>query len=280
MYVTLKNPSQLDDFYQQQIQNTGLEIDIVYAVIEIQTEHFRIDATGDNPVLYDKRLFDIVDPHIPSDWVYQCSYTDSKHTDEGEFGELYREFSEEYNITPECFSHERAFFDYYHDSSYSEKHKACVQIYQEYQKQLHTPINQINEQPAELSVTDAKIKNVQNPYSMIFNICLIGVIRLLYLEKISLEQAEHLIFRPYVIDKLACNPNLKHFCNLIWTATELEDILSMLGHQAYQQQLDEIEKQLLDPMTFLNAKSFWGFEDINKITDILTTLGLNNFDNQ
>ena len=131
MKVKLKNSSECDDYYQKVLARTGLIQSSIYQVIEIQKESYRIDGEyGVGPCLYDKRIFDIVDPSIPEGYIYQFSYEDEEQSHEDDEGFIWRNSVEDYNITPKCFA-QRAFFDFYHDGREEQ-----VSIYNEYMKEI------------------------------------------------------------------------------------------------------------------------------------------------
>lgn len=144
MKVKLKDITQVDKYYEKTIRqlsletNTGnpkhnnvcLKPDKEYDVLEIQRYDYRIIDENGEPCLHDKRIFDIVDPSIPKDYIYQFYFEDDEKTVISEYGETWRDFEEEYNITPSCFS-QRAFFDLYFDG-----HSEQVKIFNEYIKDL------------------------------------------------------------------------------------------------------------------------------------------------
>ncbi|PNK59557.1 hypothetical protein [Psychrobacter sp. FDAARGOS_221] len=128
MKVKLRNIDECDEFYRRLIGNVDLSHDKIYEVIEIQQSSYRLEGDRKEPALYDKRMFDIVDPTIPEGYIYQFYYEDSEEFHGDEDGFIWRDFEEEYNITPKCFA-QRAFFDFYFD-----KHEEQVAIYNEYIK--------------------------------------------------------------------------------------------------------------------------------------------------
>jgi hypothetical protein len=131
MKVRLKNSSECDDYYQKVLARTSLIQGNTYQVIEIQKEYYRIDGEdGVGPCLYDKRIFDTVDPSIPEGYIYQFNYEDEEQSHEDDEGFIWRNSVEDYNITPKCFA-QRAFFDFYHDGREEQ-----VAIYNEYIREL------------------------------------------------------------------------------------------------------------------------------------------------
>ena len=68
-----------------------------------------------------------------------------------------------------------------------------------------------------------------NSNDLIVSTFLIGVIRLLRLGEISIDQAHFLIFSPGGLSRIEGNDDLKGLAPIIHQALELEDILSILG---------------------------------------------------
>lgn len=132
MKVKLKDIDECDEFYRKLIGNVRLSHEKVYEVIEIQRTSYRIENDEGEPGLCDKRIFKILDPGIPKDYIYQFNFDDSDETHEDEEGFIWRNFEEEYNITPKCFA-QRAFFDFYFD-----KHAEQVAIYNDYIQKRNT----------------------------------------------------------------------------------------------------------------------------------------------
>lgn len=132
MKVKLRNIDECDSFYKKIIEGSALSHSFEYEVIEIQTTHYRIENDNKEPILYDKRIFEILDPSIPKDSIYQFYFDDSKETHEDDEGFIWRDFEEEYNINPKCFA-QRAFFDFYFDN-----HEEQVTIYHDYIKRRNT----------------------------------------------------------------------------------------------------------------------------------------------
>ncbi|MFO0756332.1 MAG: hypothetical protein U0359_07555 [Byssovorax sp.] len=58
------NDRVLDEF-----KNEHLSPGAMYTVIGLDDEHFRVLNDRDEPVLYPKFLFDVVDSRVPKDWV-------------------------------------------------------------------------------------------------------------------------------------------------------------------------------------------------------------------
>lgn len=128
MNVKLRDINECDEFYKGLIEGNALSCGKTYEVIEITREYYRIENDNMEPILYDKRIFKILDPSIPEDYIYQFYFEDSDETHENEEGFIWRNFEEEYNITPKCFA-QRDFFDFYFD-----KHEEQVAIYNNYVK--------------------------------------------------------------------------------------------------------------------------------------------------
>lgn len=108
-----------------------------------------------------------------------------------------------------------------------------------------------------------------NDNTLIFNILLVGVIRLLHLGKISNDQARWIIFSPGGLDRVEKNKNISDFSDIINRSLELEDILSLLGVEKYQQELVKIEKELTERVVPGE------YEDMYDVSKIITSLGLN-----
>ncbi|WP_367103971.1 hypothetical protein [uncultured Psychrobacter sp.] len=136
MKVKLKNIDECDEFYKKIIEGTALSHKKIYEIIEIHREYYRIENDNKEPILYDKRIFEILDPSIPKDCIYQFYFEDSDETHEDEEGFIWRNFEEEYNITPKCFA-QRAFFDFYFD-----KHEEQVAIYNDYIRERNMSNNE------------------------------------------------------------------------------------------------------------------------------------------
>ena len=136
MNIKLKDINECDEFYKKLIEGIAISYSKIYEVIEIHRDYYRIENDNKEPILYDKRIFDIIDPSIPKDYIYQFYFEDSNETHENEEGFIWRDFEEEYNITPKCFA-QRAFFDFYFD-----KNEEQVSIYNEYIRKIN--INNIN----------------------------------------------------------------------------------------------------------------------------------------
>ncbi|MGO2213335.1 DUF3969 family protein [Psychrobacter alimentarius] len=89
-----------------------------------------------------------------------------------------------------------------------------------------------------------------NSNDMIVSTFLIGIIRLLRLGEISIDQAHFLIFCPGALSRIEENNDLKGLAPIITQALELEDILSILGIEKYQQELTQLEQILVKRLTF------------------------------
>ncbi|MDO4441382.1 MAG: hypothetical protein Q4B81_04290 [Moraxella sp.] len=109
-----------------------LQADKIHEVIEVGFRYYRLIGGWDNkPYLYDKRAFDIIDPSIPNDWVYEV-YTEDigeAYQDPDVEEMIYQDFIEEYYIIPRCFTIYRNFFERYHDDD-----PECIKIFNEYIK--------------------------------------------------------------------------------------------------------------------------------------------------
>lgn len=106
-----------------------------------------------------------------------------------------------------------------------------------------------------------------NSNDIIVSTFLIGVIRLLRLGEISIDQAHFLIFSPGGLSRIECNNDLKGLAPVIHQALELEDILSILGIEKYQQELTQLEQLLIERLTFDGHESLYG------TSKVITSLG-------
>lgn len=103
----------------------------IYDVIEIMTESYRLVDDKNDPVLFDKRAFEIIDNRIPDDWVYQVWLDDGEIFPDPEIeGIFYQKCKEFYSLMPKCFSEPNNFFERYHDSD-----PECMQVFNEYLSQ-------------------------------------------------------------------------------------------------------------------------------------------------
>lgn len=107
-----------------------------------------------------------------------------------------------------------------------------------------------------------------NSNDIAVNIFLVGVVRLLHLGKISIDQARSLIFSPGALSRLEQNDDLKGLIIIVNRALELEDILSLLGIEKYQQELVSLEKILVERLML------GGYEDLHDTSKAITSLGL------
>jgi hypothetical protein len=51
------------------LENEDISVGHIYHVIGIEGEFYRIVNDANEPTLYPKTLFHVIDPHIPEDWV-------------------------------------------------------------------------------------------------------------------------------------------------------------------------------------------------------------------
>lgn len=107
-----------------------------------------------------------------------------------------------------------------------------------------------------------------NSNDLIVSTFLIGVIRLLRLDKISIDQAHFLIFSPGGLSRIEENNDLKGLAPIIHQALELEDILSILGIEKYQQELTQLEQLLVKRLTFSSH------EKLCDTSKVITSLGV------
>ncbi len=106
-----------------------------------------------------------------------------------------------------------------------------------------------------------------NSNDLIVSTFLIGVIRLLRLGEISIDQAHFLIFSPGGLSRIEENNDLKGLAPIIHQALEFEDILSILGIEKYQQELTQLEQLLVKRLTF------GSHEKLCDTSKVITSLG-------
>lgn len=112
-----------------------------------------------------------------------------------------------------------------------------------------------------------------NSNDLIVSTFLIGVIRLLRLGEISIDQAHFLIFCPGALSRIEGNNDLKGLAPIITQALELEDILSILGIEKYQQELTKLEQRLVSRLNIMND-----YESLYEVSKVITFLGINDDD--
>ncbi len=94
--MKVRTKPEIHDHVLDEYDHQGLKPDAIYPVIEIDDECFRILDENNDPILYPKYLFLVVDSTIPNSWVKR-DYPDN-----------------EYHINPPEMS-ERTFWDRYHN---------------------------------------------------------------------------------------------------------------------------------------------------------------------
>ena len=96
---------------QNASESKWLTVGKEYVVIGLDDEHFRVIDDIAEPILFECSWFDIVDEHVPEDWVWRWYYVDG----------------EEYFYADPFGLHLRGFYaDYFDDKEYS------VRRFQEY----------------------------------------------------------------------------------------------------------------------------------------------------
>lgn len=59
----------IHDHIVDELDNENLTVGKVYDVIGVEGEYYRIINDSNEPILYTKELFEIIDSNIPSDWI-------------------------------------------------------------------------------------------------------------------------------------------------------------------------------------------------------------------
>ena len=67
--MKVKAKTTVHDRLVDESEHRGLSAGAVYDVVGLDSENFRLIDDNDQPFLYPKALFEIVDPAIPDDWV-------------------------------------------------------------------------------------------------------------------------------------------------------------------------------------------------------------------
>lgn len=107
--MKVKARSYVHDRLFDESQQRGLSAGEVYDVVGLSSGYFRLIDDDDQPYLYPKALFDVIDPTIPADWITS--------TDDDEF----------YTDPPECAG--RGFYEHYFDGV-----QAAVQTFDAFRK--------------------------------------------------------------------------------------------------------------------------------------------------
>lgn len=106
-----------------------------------------------------------------------------------------------------------------------------------------------------------------NSNDMIVSTFLLGIIRLLRLGEISIDQAHFLIFSPDGLSRIKENNDLKGLAPIINQALELEDILSILGIEKYQQELTQLEQLLFSRLDIVDD-----YEGLHEVSKMITSI--------
>lgn len=104
--------------------------------------------------------------------------------------------------------------------------------------------------------------NVNN-MEIILNTYLLGILTAILNKKIDIDDAQKLLFRPGMIDKLEDIGIKKKYIDRLWYCTELEDLQDLAPH-SFQQEIIKLinlclnefdEINLLDNIDFINPLS-------------------------
>jgi hypothetical protein len=78
--MKVRAKSLVHDRVADESEHRRLSVGTVYDVVGLDSENFRVIDDSDQPFLYSKALFEIVDPSIPGDWITETRddvyYTD------------------------------------------------------------------------------------------------------------------------------------------------------------------------------------------------------------
>lgn len=108
-----------------------------------------------------------------------------------------------------------------------------------------------------------------NSSELVFNVFLIGLIRLLDLGKIDYNQAHWLLFSPNALDRVEKNININIFSDIISQAMELEDVHNLVGNNAYKYEISDIENKLLRVFSNNTCKNY---DCIHQASKIITSI--------
>jgi|SRR3954471_3059534 len=67
--MKIRAKSTVHDHVVDDSDNVGLTAGTVYSVVGITNDYYRIVNDALEPILYLKVLFDVIDDHVPKDWV-------------------------------------------------------------------------------------------------------------------------------------------------------------------------------------------------------------------
>lgn len=68
-------------------EHRGLSVGAVYDVVGLDSKNFRVIDDNDQPFLFRKTLFEIVDPCVPDDWITETFGDDEYYVDPPECAE-------------------------------------------------------------------------------------------------------------------------------------------------------------------------------------------------
>lgn len=110
---------------------------------------------------------------------------------------------------------------------------------------------------------DISISRNINNMELILNTYLLGILTALLNKKINIDDAQKLLFRPGMIDKLEDIGIKKKYIDRLWYCTELEDLQDLVPH-SFQKEIIKLinlclnefnEVNLLDNIDFINPLS-------------------------
>ena len=84
--MKVKAKATVHDRLVDESEHRGLSAGTVYDVVGIDRKNFRLIDDNDEPFLYPKALFEIVDPSIPDGWITE-TLDDEYYVDPPEFAE-------------------------------------------------------------------------------------------------------------------------------------------------------------------------------------------------
>ena len=81
--------------------------------------------------------------------------------------------------------------------------------------------------------------------SKIIMLMVLGIVRALKMNLLTIDEAQHIIFSPATLDVLQKNGGDKSVMEIIHLGTELEDVKDLIPHQ-FQSSIEEIERKVFD----------------------------------
>ncbi len=103
--MKVRTKKNIHDHILDEYDHQHLEPDKIYEVIGITYENYRvIDEIGE-PILYPKYLFEVTDPLIPADWIWEKYASDEYYIDPPELSErgFYEDFFDRQPYAGEIF---------------------------------------------------------------------------------------------------------------------------------------------------------------------------------